>query len=421
MGAQTSRLWFRGSDHKDIYYQGKYHDEMYIGDTLVWKKDKNMEGFKFSTPRSSIIFMILGNVTINWGDGYENSYSYEELSTVSHGFLAASDRHVVTIYGDLLEISFSYRIGTSGGTSYVEEIITPFPKSLRKLPTFKATGLKKIPEDLFKNLRNLTYIGAVFAETELEEIPDRLFSGMINLKRIDSCFRGCHQLVGIPEKIFNGLINLEELRYCFEACENITQIPENLFSGLLNIIYISGVFKDCSGITEIPRGLFYGNINPLNISCFSGTCITEIPEDLFFNCKKLVSVLGCFSHTLIKTIPENLFLNCNDLIQAELAFSECFELTTIPGKLFSGCNKLIYLSKAFYYCTSLKSIPPDFFDFDTESKNAEYTETFFGCSGITGTIPDIWNGRDADKGRKCFYGCVNAANYAEIPKTWVYG
>lgn len=38
MGAQSSRLYFDGKDHKDIYYQGKYHTAMYKGNQLVWAK-----------------------------------------------------------------------------------------------------------------------------------------------------------------------------------------------------------------------------------------------------------------------------------------------------------------------------------------------------------------------------------------------
>lgn len=38
MGRQSSRMYFCGKDHKDIYYQGHYHDKMYIGSQLVWEK-----------------------------------------------------------------------------------------------------------------------------------------------------------------------------------------------------------------------------------------------------------------------------------------------------------------------------------------------------------------------------------------------
>lgn len=38
MGIQSSRIWLSSKDHKEIYLNGKYHDKMYIGSTLVWQK-----------------------------------------------------------------------------------------------------------------------------------------------------------------------------------------------------------------------------------------------------------------------------------------------------------------------------------------------------------------------------------------------
>lgn len=40
---QSSRIYFVGKDHKDIYFQGHYHDKMYIGSKLVWEKLKGGE------------------------------------------------------------------------------------------------------------------------------------------------------------------------------------------------------------------------------------------------------------------------------------------------------------------------------------------------------------------------------------------
>lgn len=38
MGKQSSRICYKGKDHKDIYYQKNYHRAMYKGDELVWMK-----------------------------------------------------------------------------------------------------------------------------------------------------------------------------------------------------------------------------------------------------------------------------------------------------------------------------------------------------------------------------------------------
>lgn len=44
MGKQSSRMLYKGKDHKDIYFQGKYHDAMYLGYELLWHKIRQ-EGY----------------------------------------------------------------------------------------------------------------------------------------------------------------------------------------------------------------------------------------------------------------------------------------------------------------------------------------------------------------------------------------
>lgn len=38
MGRQSSRIYYQGKDHKDIFFQNKYHQKMYKGSDLVWEK-----------------------------------------------------------------------------------------------------------------------------------------------------------------------------------------------------------------------------------------------------------------------------------------------------------------------------------------------------------------------------------------------
>lgn len=44
MGKQSARMVYKGKDHKDIYFRGKYHDAMYLGYELLWHKIRN-EGY----------------------------------------------------------------------------------------------------------------------------------------------------------------------------------------------------------------------------------------------------------------------------------------------------------------------------------------------------------------------------------------
>lgn len=38
MGKQSARLYYKGKDHKDIFFQNHYHSKMYKGSELVWEK-----------------------------------------------------------------------------------------------------------------------------------------------------------------------------------------------------------------------------------------------------------------------------------------------------------------------------------------------------------------------------------------------
>lgn len=38
---QSSTIWYQGNPHKEIYFQGHYHDKMYKGSQLVWEKLDN--------------------------------------------------------------------------------------------------------------------------------------------------------------------------------------------------------------------------------------------------------------------------------------------------------------------------------------------------------------------------------------------
>ncbi len=44
MGKQSARMVYKGKDHKDIFFRGKYHDAMYVGSELVWHKIRQ-EGY----------------------------------------------------------------------------------------------------------------------------------------------------------------------------------------------------------------------------------------------------------------------------------------------------------------------------------------------------------------------------------------
>lgn len=83
MGRQSSRMYFCGKDHKDIYYQGHYHDKMYIGSQLVWEKLKILwEKYLLSEGKMSTIKYCYGNTVYVVGVNDEGMYVFSSNNLI---------------------------------------------------------------------------------------------------------------------------------------------------------------------------------------------------------------------------------------------------------------------------------------------------------------------------------------------------
>ena len=193
-------------------------------------------------------------------------------------------------------------------------------------------------------------------------------------------------------KIFPTLADGSSPRFSnlFNQCANFTEIPETLFDGITTFepYEFDQAFAG-AGITRIPAKLFAGmsgagNYNTF-MATFADTAITEIPENLFAT----VSALGeeatfayTFTGTKITTIPAGLFASITGDARRTAfmgTFANCKNLTEIPAGLFDSLN-----------LTNL-------------NMNADYgvfTETFAGCSSLTGPsaqtasgeyLYDVWS------------------------------
>lgn len=50
---QSSTIWYQGNPHKEIYFQGHYHDKMYKGSQLVWEKLKDLSKYIWEVVHTS--------------------------------------------------------------------------------------------------------------------------------------------------------------------------------------------------------------------------------------------------------------------------------------------------------------------------------------------------------------------------------
>ena len=148
-------------------------------------------------------------------------------------------------------------------------------------------------------------------------------------------------------------------------------------------------FADCAQLTTIPADLFDGVTRDsgqgMFMATFADTAITEIPENLFAT----VSALGeestfayTFTGTKITTIPAGLFASITGDAKRQAfmgTFQNCKNLTEIPAGLFDSLNLT---------------------DLDMAADYGVFTETFAGCSSLTGPsaqtasgeyLYDVWS------------------------------
>ena len=285
MGRQSSRLFFNGKDHKDIYYQGHYHKAMYLGSELVWEKKNDYYGeFEFvvdSSIHAKTSFSFRGRFSVNWGDGCVETVEHLDIFTgdASHTYSEKSI-HTIKISGIILLFDLN-----SDGRKSIKEVLTPIPKMKRydfNRYFFNCGNLTKIPENLFANYPNVT--------------------------EFESCFEKCVNLTSIPENLFANCPNATDFESCFYDCVNLTNIPENLFSNCPNATTFIGCFMFCENLTSIPKNLFENCPNASNFGFCFKFCydLTGIPENLFANCPNVTSFDGCFEscHGITSKVPE---------------------------------------------------------------------------------------------------------------------
>lgn len=179
-------------------------------------------------------------------------------------------------------------------------------------------------------------------------------------------------------------------------------------------------------IGEITKISFAGNVNKFEVnnnitslnSCLSNfKHLITISSELFRHCPKVISFSSIFSLSgRLAEIPATLFHSCTKAIDFSYCFLWIRGLTSIPPDLFKYCTEVTNFSQCFKWCENLTSIPIDLFDNCTEATS--FFECFDDCHHVTGPVPPLWEMFPNADGTMCFWGCVNASNYDEIPANW---
>ena len=410
MGRQSARLLHNKKDHKDIFYNGNYHKQMWITDaegnpTLMWEK---LTDNAFEIIVSDTMYSLDGNpsteeeypagtialnircgetVIIDWGDGTKTNHLG---SIIAHTYPTNNDtEYKVRIIGNMLDFRGSWGRNSD---SCLLEIVSPLPW----FSEFDITGsidfsqffwrcgrLRKIPINLFENYRNLeegtvVNVDNMFWYTSIDEfLPGILFG--LELGSYANMFANTKIKI-VPPAAFVGV-----------------KFPPGGGSDIFRGCDIEEIYDWVSGGAA---GNFSGfpNLNTINVTlsgvvnferAFSGLKkLKTVSEYLFDGCENATSFKHAFSDSGITKIPEKLFKKCTEVKNFENCFSNCEELTDVPETIFDNCNKV----ESFNFC-------------------------FWGDTKITSKVPELWN-RQNVVGSNCYEYCFNAQNYNDIPDSW---
>ncbi len=464
MGRQSSRMYYNENDHKDVYYNGSYHNAMYLTDAdanaeLIWQKLQDDDYFSVrvidymvnyetgdmpSGGQRGYVAFTMGKInqnsyTIDWGDGTVTTNVNNHTYPTGNG-----TNYTVKIYGEAFR--FQAPVAYQGvACSCVTEILTPIKRGMsvtnfdleNGIPSYNgmfeySVLLREVPQDLFINVNDYESLscGGMFARCGISSVPTGLFDGVRNWA-IDSFYYGCKNIMAVPYGAFSGGTFAPLSTKVFEQCGGLRFLYDYpggsapSFAGTIievvdcffrDLESVNGMFNGISTLKTITNKLFRYSPNIISTAyCFNNcTNLMAIPEGLFDGLELLEDARYCFCGcTSVNEVPNDLFHDCF----VANNFMACFSgsgIEEIPSDLFASINgSQINFASAFQN-TPITSIPLGLFDGCKENSN--FQSTFSGCEGVVSSVPDLWN--YTDNGSACYSACTNASNYDEIPDRW---
>ena len=120
------------------------------------------------------------------------------------------------------------------------------------------SSLTEIPKNLLAKSENINDVSFMFASTKIKEVPEGLFDNCPNLSFVVGAFSSCPELVKVPENLFDKNKSITRIEYTFKADENITSKLPDLWNKekFVNISksHVSGYAAGCE------KAINYGEI-----------------------------------------------------------------------------------------------------------------------------------------------------------------
>lgn len=344
MNTQSARMILNEKDHKDIYYNGKYHNQMwYINEyrkpILLWEKlnEATYRGFNISVkPESGFCrFKAKGDFTINWGDGVIEDIHMENLDYVhtisTHAYSTTSyNTYDVWLYGNIIDLDFSNSVGIKSFNNSLPPTMswkTDFSYMFANIDGL-ADGYT-ITGDLFKYCVNATNFSSCFEDSNLLEIPKGLFDNCIAATNMNRCFYSgafVNQITTIPDELFKNLSLVTDFSLCFHGRSAITTIGKDILANCTSAVDLGGFLLD-TGIKEIPEGMLDDLVNLENVSSFCRSCesLETVPFSLFDNCPKLNNIKAAFYNdfSITSSVPPLWEREWTDTTQYEGCYYNC--------------------------------------------------------------------------------------------------
>ena len=344
--------------------------------------------------------------TIDWGDGTKTSHSND--NNPSHTY-ANAGKYNVTHRGKCPQLGFFIpEVPDENFTPLIFQYITDilfigkdlgitnmdgafFGSGITRLRegifdnlknvtsfffTFMGSKLTSIPQGLFDNCSNVTTFAGTFAESPLQTIPQGLFDNCPNVTTFASTFLYCMSLTHVP-RAFDGCTNVTTFYNTFHGCTELTTIAEGLFNNCSKVTTFEGTFYECYSLTAVPL-IFEGctNVTSFENTFYGCHALTSIAEGLFNNCSKVTTFEGTFDACKALTEIPRIFDGCTNVTSFEGTFRDCRALTTIPTGLFNNCTKVTTFTRTFYGCQFLTDVPRIF---DGCTNVTSFEGTFDGC------------------------------------------
>lgn len=222
-------------------------------------------------------------------------------------------------------------------------------RGLDELERLMLGGLTELPEDVFTDVQNLTWLEL---KSNNIELPASIFQPLKKLELLDL---GYNSLRTLEPGLFREQKKLRVLNLWGNDLQNLSR---ESFQGLQTI---DDLDLSANKMLALPDNIFdlLPNLTRIHLSANN---FTELPADLFVNNKKLNIFKIVNNRVNLETLPDGMLANLTQL--KEVLIIQC-GLSTMPADLFEGSEDVGNIELAY---NRLKSLPVDIF---ASQKNLE--------------------------------------------------